>query len=183
MSLPRKKSNILVWDVMSYQALSDLHIIAQGQTVTSDYYVEVSLKQSLTSSLLRTRDSGTILERKLLPDRSQAISTRWSPPLTSKSSQEWLKNIMAGFWTKEIWPPNSPDLNPIENLWALLQTKLDANGVRNQPISFRKIIKLGLEVISPETLERLIAGIPGRSRKCLKLHRDYIGKLYHIYLD
>ncbi|KAI6648584.1 hypothetical protein LOD99_8064 [Oopsacas minuta] len=118
---------IMVWGVMSSQGLSDLHIIPQKQTVTSDDYVEVILKQSLTSSLLRTRDSGTILERKLLPDRSQAIFQQdGAPAHTSKRSQEWLKNNMTGFWTKEIWPPNSPDLNPIENLRVILQTKLDA---------------------------------------------------------
>ena len=82
MSLPLKRSNFVEnhgMGVMSYRGLSDLHIIPQGQTVTSEYYVEVILKQSLTSSLLRTRDSGTILERKLLPERSQQFFNKMEP--------------------------------------------------------------------------------------------------------
>ena len=33
---PRK---IQVWDMKSYRALSDLHFVPVGQTVTADYYI------------------------------------------------------------------------------------------------------------------------------------------------
>ncbi|KAI6655736.1 Transposable element Tcb1 transposase [Oopsacas minuta] len=168
---------IMVWGVMSYRALSHLHIIPKGQTVTSEYYVEVILKQSLIPSMLRTRDSGTILERKLLLERSKAIFQQdGAPAHTSKRSQEWLKNNMPGFWTKDIWPPNSPDLNPIENLWAILQTKLDSMERATNLKMLEKQLILAWKEISPETLEKLIAGMPSRINKCLKLNGDYIGK-------
>ena len=152
---------IMVWGVMSYRALSHLHIIPKGQTVTSEYYVEVILKQSLASTMLRTGDSGTILERELLPERSKAIFQQdGAPPHTSKRSQEWLKSNMPGFWTKDIWPPNSPDLNPIENLWAILKSKLDSMERATNINMLEKQLLLAWKEISPDTLEKLIAGMP-----------------------
>ena len=56
---------------MLYTALSDLHIIPQGRTVTADYYIEEILIQSLLSSLKRKRRTGSVLTRKLLPNMSE----------------------------------------------------------------------------------------------------------------
>ncbi|KAI6654507.1 hypothetical protein LOD99_903 [Oopsacas minuta] len=41
-----------------------------------------------------------------------------------------------------------------------------------------KQLILAWKEISPETLEKLIAGMPSRINKCLKLNGDYIGKQY-----
>ena len=35
------------------------------------------------------------------------------------------------FWDKDMWLGNSPDLNPIENLWSVLKQALDNEP--NQP--------------------------------------------------
>ena len=161
---------------MSYRGLSDLHIIPQGQTVTSEYYVEVILKQSLTSSLLRTRDSGTILERKLLPERSQAIFQQDGAPAHTSKRSRVVEKQCAMFLDKRNMASELTRLESYRNLWAILQTKLDAmERATNLKVLEKQLVSAWKE-ISPETLEKIIAGMPGRISKCLILHGDYIGK-------
>ena len=39
-----------------------------------------------------------------------------APVHTSKVALKWLENNLNSFWGKGVWPGNSPDLSPIENL-------------------------------------------------------------------
>jgi transposase len=41
------------------------------------------------------------------------------------------------------WPGNSPDLNPIENLWAIMKAKLKKNkNITSLPLLIRAITEL-----------------------------------------
>ena len=40
-------------------------------------------------------------------------------------TQDWGKQHLKAFWTKGTWPANSSDLNPIENLRAIVQSGVD----------------------------------------------------------
>jgi hypothetical protein len=47
-----------------------------------------------------------------------------APCHTSRRTQAWLKDNGVKFWPKEIWPPNSPDLNPLDySIWAYVARK------------------------------------------------------------
>ena len=102
---------------MSFRALSELHVLPEKQMVTGAYYVDEVLDKSLLPTLKRTRETGLTLQRKLLPDMSMAIFQQdGAPAHTSKVAIKWLENNLNSFWGKGVWPGNSPDLLPIENL-------------------------------------------------------------------
>ncbi len=45
-----------------------------------------------------------------------------APAHTSHIVQNWLSDNMQMFWSKEFWPPNSPDLNPMDYyMWGMLE--------------------------------------------------------------
>ena len=108
---------IQVWGLMSFIALSELHVLPEKQMLTGAYYVDKILEKSLLPTLKRTRKTGSTLIRKLLLDMSMAIFQQdGAPAHTSKVAIKWLENNLNSFWGKGVWPGNSPDLSPIENL-------------------------------------------------------------------
>ena len=42
------------------------------------------------------------------------------PKHTAKLTQDWLRTHVPEYITPQQWAPRSPDLNPIENIWALV---------------------------------------------------------------
>ena len=179
--LPQEKikfpSKLHVWGMMSYCALSDLHIIPVGSTVTAKYYVEEILTKSILPSLKRKRKTGSILVRQLLPNMSNYIFQQdGAPAHHAKVTQEWCKLNLQSFWQKGIWPGNSSDLNPIENLWAILKSRVDEMEMCTNIEMLEKTVKLAWSEISPEILDNLISSMPKRIQKCLELSGDYIGK-------
>ena len=83
-------NKIHVWGMMSYRALSELHIVPKGQTITAEYYVTEILKNSLLSAIRRKRKTGNVLIKAMLPEMSKFIFQQdGAPSHHAKISQEW----------------------------------------------------------------------------------------------
>ena len=46
---------------------------------------------------------------------------------TSKATIAWLDADIKYYIPPEDWPPNSPDLSPIENVWSIMATAVYAD--------------------------------------------------------
>ena len=99
-------------------------------------------------------------------------------PHIAKRTHAWFENTMQehGF-TLMKWPPNSPDMNPIENLWAIVKLHLhrrfpDTKHLHGSPEMIKTILKQRLmEVwwdIREEVLNRLIESMPCRVQALLE---------------
>ena len=48
-----------------------------------------------------------------------------APSHTSIKTQDWCKRHFSRFWSKKMYPPASPDLNPMNcSMWSVLKAKV-----------------------------------------------------------
>ena len=69
-------------------------------------------------------------------------------------------------------PPNSPDLNSIENLWFLLKYKLLDEHINND--NFDEIIEKKINEIKYEHIFNMISSMKVRICKVIQNNGDYI---------
>ena len=74
-----------------------------------------------------------------------------------------------------VWPPASPDVNPIENLWSIVKRKLHEAGKQyHSKNELKEAIKQCSKTISPDTIKNLTSSMDERSVKILEAHGGYI---------
>ena len=80
-----------------------------------------------------------------------------------------VKRLLEDFGIKVLspWPGNSPDLNPIENLWSILKQKVD----KKQPTAtgdLEAIISQEWNSISINPTKKLVSSMPRRIKEVLR---------------
>jgi transposase len=116
-----------------------------------------------------------ILQQKLLPcARRWFRRGKWTFQQdgaafhTAASVQSWLKANVPDFIPKEKWPANSPDLNPIENLWSTVLTRAKKSQCTTQR-GWQLALARQWALITVEELQRLIGSMDWRMRECIRL--------------
>lgn len=72
------------------------------------------------------------------------------------------------------WPPNSPDLSPIENAWGIVQARLDARGCKTFA-EFKDALREEWAKLEKSTYTNLMRSLKGRVSKCIEMEGEKIG--------
>ena len=142
-----KKIN--VWGCFTYAGVGDLHLV-KGILEQKQY------KQILIHHMLPSA-------KKLFGNQEFIFQQDKDPKHTANSITQYLSNKQINVLN---WPPQSPDLNPIENLWSILDREAKDRNVSNENDLFL-CLKKAWENISSKTIQNLISSMPRRCQACI----------------
>jgi len=93
-----------------------------------------------------------------------------APVHGAKTTQEWLRQHCRNFIDKDSWPPNSPDLNPLDyHVWGAMLGEF--NKLNPMPQTTAEL-KVALQAIwnnlPDETIHKSVASFCNRLMACIK---------------
>lgn len=135
---------IMVWGCFSASGRGTLHFMKQGETVNARKYIEV-LEDRLSATM--TIHGTTWFQQDGAPAHTAGTVRKWF--------QDHKINLLD-------WPGNSPDLNPIENLWELLKRKLAAKCPKNLQDVVFWLKYIWCHEVTPELCQRLANSMTDR---------------------
>ncbi len=112
-----------------------------------------------------------ILEHVMLPSADQLFKDSdfifqqdLAPAHTAKSTKSWLNDHGVGVLD---WPANSPDLNPIENIWGIVKRKMRNKRPKNAD-ELKATVKETWASIPPQQCHKLITSMSRRIEEVIK---------------
>jgi transposase len=107
-----------------------------------------------------------LLGKKIIPEVNKLLGKSWRllhdstsrGPHGSHETREWLSTHLSFF---DPWPPNSPDLNPIENLWAIVNAQVKSLNPKSEEECWRAL-KDAWQKLDIVTLRNLCDSMPSR---------------------
>ena len=149
---------------MSYEGLSQLHVIPQKTSVDAERYVEDVLEKAYLPATNRTATTDSVLTRCMVERRPDSIFMQnGAPAHRSARSRKWCREHLSNFWAKDTWPGNSPDVDGTEELWRIMQQELDKEKSPSSLGQLEKAFKRTWAKISPQSLKNLVASKPARA--------------------
>uniref|UniRef100_A0A0N5BMS3 DUF659 domain-containing protein n=1 Tax=Strongyloides papillosus TaxID=174720 RepID=A0A0N5BMS3_STREA len=138
----------MVWGGISASGKTPLLFIDKNMKINSKVYQEEILKKAVD----------------------------WASAHKAKTTIQFLETKIGSFLTKDLWPTNSPNLNPLDfSVWGFMEEQLRSRNIKNLVTLRRELTKIwnNLDV---NYLRRTIDSIKKRINACIKADGDHFEK-------
>lgn len=99
-----------------------LGVVSNEGDVMPPYFFSKGLKISAEVYLTVLRNVVKPWMDKVAAGRHYVFQQDGAPAHTAKATQIWLKANVPELWEKEVWPPSSPDCNPLDYyVWSMVE--------------------------------------------------------------
>ncbi len=142
--------SVMIWAAMSSAGVGPLCFLKS--TVNAAIYQEILEHFMLPSADKLHGDADFIFQQDLAPSH------------TAKGTKSWFNDHGL---TVLDWPANSPDLNPIENLWGIVKRKMRDTRSNNAD-ELKATVKETWASIPPQQCHKLITSMPRRTEAVIK---------------
>ncbi len=142
--------SLMIWAAMSSAGVGPLCFLKS--TVNPAIYQEILEHFMLPSAEELYGDADFIFQQDLAPAH------------TAKCTKSWFNDHGV---TVLYWPANSPDLNPIKNLWGIVKRKMRDTRLNNAD-DLKATVKETWASIPPQQCHKLITSMPRRIEAVIK---------------
>lgn len=169
---------------ITYHGTTQLKFVTGTHKQLSKY---TNLKTKRPHTGVAQDEYGDVLRNFFVPEGNRLFqhAGKWAnnwkfqqdnaPPHKTDANMAFIAaNVPAGHFL--AWPPNSPDLSPIENLWSWMDSKLHKLHKCNNIEELKEKLEEVRQSIPPTYLHNVFDGMKNRMKRVIELHGDYIGK-------
>lgn len=160
---PKNEAKIMIWGGFSCKGLTPLVIFKPNETLNKSKYLRKVLVPMIRDIKSRDEETDNLTTTKLFDDiNNWTFQQDGCSSHTANNVQQWLSQNVPKWIPKKEWPGNSPDLNPIENLWSIMETKLYDDGHFGTIEELIEKIKQVWESTQVSTLQALAQSMKSR---------------------
>jgi len=144
---------VMMWAAFAANGVGRVRFLDKGETCNSAWYLKVLNQQVRWSA------------RSLFGGDAFCLQDDGAPCHRSKIVKDFIRQQG---WTTLDWPPQSPDLNPIENLWSLLKRRVWNHNFNSTTELKARIISVWNNGLEKELLEKLVLSMTDRLHAVIK---------------
>lgn len=177
-SIPNHPMALNLYAGITKYGMTKAHVVA-GTSRRASKFVN---KKGEASRSITSAEYEEVLTKTLLPEGKKVFSkvglTRWVLQQDNDPSHKKASTAATTAWNQSIqgshvsvlpnWPPNSPDLNIIENVWAWVQAEVNAKGCKTFP-EFEETVMQTIKMVPKQMVLDLYNSMNARVHECIRL--------------